>query len=163
MVEEPVEAATTARASAQFEELDDSWLTLQRSVAVGMIVVLATPMVVVLQQFIPPLAIAGLLFAVALALTWVRPWAGALGIDALAGLWLVWQLVSLSMVIPDLTRPSATLFFMITLGMLVFGAAGLVGLVGALRRASGRLAVRTLQTVVVVLVGGLAISLVASL
>ena len=123
--EEPV------RTTTQIEDVA-RWLTLQRIVAVGMIAVLAAPMVLIAQQFIPPLAITGLLFTVTLALTWVRPRAGAIGIGVLSGLWLLLQLVNYSLVIPDLVRPSATVSFFITLGMLVFGIAGVVGLVGVI-------------------------------
>lgn len=163
MTEETAEDTTTDRSTARIEDVDDSWLLLQRVVAVGMIVVLATPMVVVLRQFIPPLAVATTLFAVALALTWFRPRAGAIGVGVLAGLWLLLQLANLSMVIPDLTRPSATLFFLITLGMIAFGVAGLVGLVGVLRRGSGRIAVRTVQLLAAVMLAGGALSLLTRL
>lgn len=95
-----------------------------------------------------------------LTLTWLRPRTGAIGVGVLAGLWLLLQLANLSMVIPDLTRPSATLFFLITLGMLVFGVAGLVGV---LRRASGRIAVRTLQALFAEMLADGILSLLAGL
>lgn len=153
----------TALTTTESQAADATWLTLQRVVAGGMLVVLATPMVVVLQRFIPPLAIAGVLFAVALGGTWLRPRAGAIGVGVLAGLWLLLQVANYTLVLADLTRPSETLFFMVTLGMLVVPAAGLVGLVGVLRGASGRIAVRTLQVVGVAMLGGLAVSLLAGL
>ncbi|WP_101295970.1 hypothetical protein [Halegenticoccus soli] len=78
-------------------------------------------------------------------------------------MWLLVQLANLSMVVPDLVRRSAALFFLITLGMLMFSVAGLVGLVGVLWRWAGTLAVRTLQAVVAVMVGGTALSVMASL
>lgn len=163
MTEEPAVPGSTTRATARTEAVDARWLNLHRTVAVGMIVVLAAPMVVVLRQLVPPLAVASVLFAVALAITWPRPRAGAIGVGVLAGLWLLLQLANLPRVIPDLTRPSATLSFLITLGMLVVPATGLVGLVGVLRHASGRTAVRTLQAAGAVLAGGVVLGLLAGL
>lgn len=88
---------------------------------------------------------------------------GAIGVGILAGLWLMLQMANLSMVVPDLTRPSATLFFLITLGMIAFGVADLVGLVGVLRRAPGRIAVRTVQLLDIVMLAGGALSPLARL
>jgi hypothetical protein len=153
----------TTKTTTQAEGMDARWLTLQRTVAAAMIVVVAIPQVVIVQEFIPPLAIVGVLFVVALAFTWLRPRAAAVGVGALAGLWLLLNLANVSQVIVDLVRPSATLFFMVTLAMLVLGVAGLVGLVGVVRRTSGRLAVRTLQAGGAVLLGGLLLSLLADL
>lgn len=144
-------------------DADAQWVTLQRAVAVAMIVVLATPMVVVLQGFIPPLAVMGGLFAVALGLTWIRPQTGAIGVGVLSTLWLVLQLANFSLVITDLLHPSATLSFMITLGMVVVPTVGLIGLLGVLRHASGQLATRTLQAGGIVLLGGFILSLLAGL
>lgn len=153
----------TVQTTDRTEGVDGRWLALQRAVAIGMIVVLAAPMVLIARTFIPPLAIAGTLFAVALVLTWVRPRASAITIGLFASLWLLFQLLNLPQVVPDLTRPSATLFFLITVAMLVFGIAGLVGLVGVLRRLSGRIAVRTLQAVGAVMIGSVVFSLLAGL
>lgn len=153
----------TAKTTTQTEGMDARWLTLQRTVAAAMIVVVAVPQVVIVQEFIPQLTIAGVLFAVALALTWLRPRAAAVGVGVLAGLWMLLNLANFSQVVVDLVRPSATLFFMLTLTMLVLGVAGLVGLVGVVRRTSGRLAVRTLQAGGAVLFGGLLLSLLTGL
>jgi hypothetical protein len=157
------EGEETVRITTQTEDVDARWLTLQRIVAVGMIAVLSAPMILITQQFIPPLAVTGLLFTVTLVLTWVRPKAGAIGIGVLSGLWLLLQLANYSLVIPDLVRPSATVSFFITLGMLVFGIAGVAGLVGVVRRMSGRIAIRTLQVVGIVLLGGFVLSLLVNL
>ncbi len=154
---------TEETAQTVAESQDAQWLTLQRAVAAGMIVVLATPMVAVRQQLFPPLVVTGALFAVMLGLTWLRPRVAAGSIGVLAGLWLLLQFANLALVIPDLARPSATLPFMITLGMLVVPAAGLVGLIGVLRRASGRIAERTLQAGVTAMLCGLIVSLLAGL
>lgn len=138
--------------------LDSSWVTLQRSVALCMIAVLAAPMVLFLEQFVPPLGIASILFGLALALTWIRPRVGAIGIGILSALWLLSQMANYPQVIPDLTRPSETLFFIITIGMLVFSTAGVVGLIGTLRGSSGQTAVRTLQVAALIIVGSLFLS-----
>ena len=153
----------TTKTTTQTEGMDARWLTLQRTVAAAMIVVVAIPQVVIVQEFIPPLAVVGVLFAVALVLTWLRPRAAAVGVGVLAGLWMLLNLANFSQVIVDLVQPSATLFFMVTLAMLVLGIAGFVGLIGVLRGASGRIAVRTLQAGGAVLFGGLLLSLLASL
>lgn len=156
------EREESPRTTARTESVETQWLTLQRAVAAGMIVVLALPMVY-LQQIVPPLAVVGGLFVVALASTWLRPRAAAIGIGVLAGGWFILQLINISKVIVDITQPSETLFFMITLGMLVGPIAGVVGLVGVVRRAHGRIAVRTLQAAGIVLLGSLALSLLAGL
>lgn len=144
------------------QDAGSQWLTLQRTVAVAMIVVLATPMVVVLQRLVPMLAAMGGLFAVSLGLTWIRPRTGAIGVGVLATVWLVLQLSNYSLVVTDLIRPSATLSFMISLGMVVVPTIGLIGLLGVLRHASGQFATRTLQAGGIVLLGGGLLSLLAS-
>lgn len=141
--------------------IDPRWLLLLRTVAVGMIIVLAIPMVAILHQFIPPLGIAGLLFALMLVLTWLRPRIGAIGIGVLSGFWLFTQLVNLSQVIPDLTRPSVTFQFIVTVGMIVFSVAGLIGLVGVLREIPGHIARRTTQAIGVIMLGSLIFSVLS--
>lgn len=151
------------RSPVAVDTIDGRWVTLQRTVAVCMVVVLALPMVLFLEQFVPPLGVVSMLFALAFVLTWVRPRAGAIGIGVLSGFWLVTQVANYSLVIPDLMRPSETRFFLITLGMIVFSTAGVVGLVGAVRAFPGHIAVRTLQAVGVILVGSVTFSGVATL
>lgn len=143
--------------------LETSWVTLQRSVAVGMIVVLAAPMVLVASRVIPPLLVPAGLFALGLGITWLRPRGGAIGIGVLSALWLVSQILNVSRVLPELTRPSATVPFLITLGMVTIPAAGAAGLAGALRRASGHVAVRTLQALSAILAVGVVVAVVAAL
>ncbi len=157
MTEQPSQTAT------QIENLDVQWLTLQRAVAVGMVVVVLIPMVVVLQQVIPPLAVAGVLFAGAFILTWLHPHAGALGVGGLSGLWLLWQLVNLPQVLPVLTQPSEAVFFLATLSTLVLPIAGLVGFVGLMTDLSDTFAIRTLQATGITLLGGIALALLAVL
>ncbi len=149
--------------ATQIEGLDVQWLTLQRAVAVGMVVFVLIPMVVVLQQVIPPLAVAGVLFAGAFILTWLRPRAGALGVGGLSGLWLLWQSVNLQQVLLVLTRPSEAVFFLATLSTLVLPIAGLVGLVGLMTDLSDTFAIRTLQATGITLLGGIALALLAVL
>lgn len=153
----------TAQRITRTEGMSGRWVTLQRAVAIAMLVILAAPMVLIAQQIIPPLIVAGVLFAVALGLTWLRPRTGAIVVGVLAGLWLLLQLANFSLVISDLTQPSAMVSFLITLGMLVFGIAGVVGLAGVLRRMSGRIATRTLQASGAAMLGGLLLGLLASL
>lgn len=135
------------------------WLTLQRAVALGMVIVVLIPMVVVLQQVIPPLAIAGVLFGTAFAFTWLRPRAAALAIGVVSALWLLFQLANFSQVFSILTLPSETLFFFATLSTLVLPIAGLVGLLGLVMELSDSLAIRTLQATGLVLLGGIAVAL----
>lgn len=125
---------------------DPRWLLLQRTVAAAMIVTLLSPMLVVVQRLIPPLAVPAVLFALLLALTTWRPRGSAIAIGSLSGVWLLLQVANLSRVVPDLLRPEDTIGFVITVAMLVVPVAGGVGLVGMLRRASGRFASATLAT-----------------
>ncbi|WP_404450640.1 hypothetical protein LG329_09805 [Virgibacillus necropolis] len=139
------------------------WLTLQRIVAIAMIVVNAIPMVFILKQFIPPLAIANVLFIIVLLLTWLRPRAGAIGIGVLSVLWMLLNLVNFSQVIPDITRPSETLFFLVTIAHLLLPVAGIVGFIGVLKSASDKIAYRTLGIIGAVMIGSLVFSLLVSL
>lgn len=151
------------RSPDPLDTLDARWVTLQRAVAVCMIVILAIPMVVFLERFVPPLGVASILFGLAFALTWIRPRIGAIGIGVLSALWLLTQVANYPRVIPDLTRPSETPFFFITIGMLVFSIAGVVGLIGVLRTSPGHIAVRTLQIAGIILVGSLLLSVLMNL
>lgn len=153
----------TSQTATQIEDLDVQWLTLQRAVAVGMVIVVLIPMVVVLQQVIPPLAVAGVLFTGAFILTWLRPRAGALGTGVISGLWLLWQLVNLPQVLPVLMQPSEALFFLATLSTLVLPTAGLIGLAGLMTDLSDTFAIRTLQATGIVLLGGIVLALLAIL
>lgn len=152
-----------SQTATQIEDIDVQWLTLQRAVAVGMVVVVLLPMVVVLKQVIPPLAVAGVLFAGAFILTWLRPRAGALGIGGLSGLWLLWQSINLPQVLPVLMRPSEAVFFLATLSTFVLPIAGLVGFVGLMTDLSDTFAIRTLQATGITLLGGIALALLAVL
>ncbi|WP_227377963.1 hypothetical protein [Haladaptatus halobius] len=144
---------------SQIQEANIQWLTLQRAVALGMVIVVLIPMVIVLQQVIPPLAVAGVLFGTAFALTWRRPRAAALAIGVVSVLWLLFQLANFSQVFSILTLPSETLFFLATLSTLVLPIAGLVGLLGLVMELSDTLAIRTLQATGIVLLGGIAVAL----
>lgn len=147
------------QAQSQIQEADMQWLTLQRAVAIGMVIVVLIPMVIVLQQIIPPLAVAGVLFSTSFALTWFRPRAAALAIGVISALWLLFQLANFPQVLSILTLPSETLFFFATLSTLVLPIAGLVGLIGLVMDLSDTLAIRTLQATGIVLLGGIVVAL----
>lgn len=103
--------------------MDRRWLTLQRSVAAAMILLFAGVMAGIQQTLIPPLAVAGLLFAVPLGLTGTWPRASAIGIGAVSTVWLLLQVVNWQQVAPDLARPDVTILFTPTVAM-SFGSAG---------------------------------------
>lgn len=148
-----------AQTPSQIQEADMQWLTLQRAVAIGMVIVVLIPMVVVLQQVIPPLAVAGVLFGTAFALTWFRPRAAALAIGVVSVLWLLFQLANFPQVFSILTLPSETLFFLATLSTLIFPIAGVIGLIGLVMDLSDTLAIWTLQATGIVLLGGIVVAL----
>lgn len=134
----------------------DRWVALQRGVAAGMLVTFGLVMVVLAQALVPPLAVAGVLFAVPLVVSFVRPRGAAIAIGIVATLWFALQVANAARVLPDLLDPAAGLAFAVTVAMVVIPAAGVVGLVGLLRRAAPSVAVRTLQAagaVVVVAIG----------
>lgn len=139
---------------------DPRWLTLQRSVAVGMILTFVAVLLLAPQLLGVPLVPAGL-FALALALTWWRPRSAAIGIGILATLWLLTQMVTIRALLPDLARPDDTELFVITLAMLVVPIAGAGGLVGLLRRGSGRIATTVLQAMGLVVLAGALVGVVA--
>ncbi|GAA5064010.1 hypothetical protein ACFFQF_18175 [Haladaptatus pallidirubidus] len=149
----------TTQTPSQIQEASMQWLTLQRAVAIGMVIVVLIPMVIVLQQVIPPLAVAGVLFGTAFVFTWLRPRAAALAIGVVSVLWLLFQLSNFSQVFSILTLPSETLFFLATLSTLVLPIAGLVGLLGLVMELSDTLAIRTLQATGIVLLCGIAVAL----
>ncbi|MFC7192071.1 hypothetical protein [Halocatena marina] len=147
---------------SQIQEADMQWLALQRAVAIGMVITVLIPMVIVLQQVIPPLAVAGVVFGTAFVLTWFRPYASALAIGVVSALWLLFQLANFSQVFSVLTLPSETLFFFATLSTLVLPIAGLVGLIGVVMDLSDKFAVWTLQAVGIVLLGGIVVALLTT-
>ncbi|MBA2528680.1 MAG: cupredoxin domain-containing protein [Euzebyales bacterium] len=124
----------------------DRWVTLQRSVATAMIAAFGFIMAFVARAFVPPLAVAGVLFAVPLALSGWRRRGPAIAIGVLAAIWLLFQVANAAMVVPDLADPADTAAFILTFAVIAVPVAGVVGLVGLLRRASGSVATRTLQT-----------------
>jgi hypothetical protein len=143
--------------------LEAPWLRLQQAVAGGMIVVLAAPMVLVQGQVIPPLLVPAVLFAVALAVSILRARAGATTVGVLAALWLASQVANLPRVLPDLATPSASVLFLITVGMLVVPAVGTAGLIGVLRRASGRPALRIAQIALAAAVVAVVVTVIAGI
>lgn len=145
----------------QERALDRRWLTLQRGVAVGMILTFVAVLLLAPHLLGVPLVPASL-FAVALALTWWRPRGAAIGIGILAALWLLTQIVTIRALLPDLARPDDTSLFVITLAMLVVPIAGVAGLIGLLRRGSGRLATTVLQAMGLVVLAGALIGVVAA-
>jgi plastocyanin len=139
---------------------DPRWLTLQRGVAVGMILTFVAVRLLAPQLLGVPLVPAGL-FAVALALTWWRPRGAAIGIGILATLWLLTQIVTIRALLPDLARPDDTDLFVTTVAMLVVPIAGVAGLVGLLGRRSGRIATTVLQATGVIVLAGALVGVVA--
>lgn len=127
------------------EAATDRWVVLQRSVAGGMLATFAFVMLVVAQELIPPLLVAGALFAVPLATSAPRPRGSAVAIGVLAAIWLAFQVANASRVVPDLADPATTGPFITAVAMVAIAAAGVVGLVGLLRRASDAIATRVLQ------------------
>ena len=150
----PSDSNDTVRQSRNWSDLDSRWVTLQGSVAAGMILVLILPMAFIVRAFIPPLAIAVGLFAIPLALMPSRPRASAIAVGVFSAAWLLLQLMNLEMVIPDLLRPEATLQFIAALGMLVLPLTGVVGLLGTTFRAPETMATRVLRASAIILVVG---------
>lgn len=128
-----------------------------------MIVVLVIPMVLFFERVIPPLGIASALFGLAFIGTWIRPREAGISVGIFSALWMVGQIVNYQQVVPDLLRPEQSLFFMITVGMIVFCAAGIIGLVGLLKIISGTIAIRTLQIGGLIMVGSLLLSILVRL
>ncbi len=159
--ETPVDARPANRHRSHDPATDPRWLTLQRAVAVGMILTFVAVLLLAPHLLDVPLAPATL-FAVALALTWWRPRGAAIGIGILAALWLLTQIVTIRALLPDLARPDNTQLFVITLAMLVVPIAGVGGLVGLLRRRSGRIATTVLQATGLVMLAGALVGVVAS-
>lgn len=139
---------------------DLRWLSLQRGVAVGMVLTFVAVLLLAPQILDVPLVPAAL-FAVALALTWWRPRGAAIAVGVLATLWLVTQVVTIRALLPDLARPQDTALFVITLAMLIVPTAGAVALVGMLRRSSGHIATIVLQGTGLVLLAGALVGVVA--
>lgn len=140
--------------------LDARWVRLQRFVALGEVAVFAGIMLFVRGQFIPPLAVASLLFAAGAAATLRVRRAGAIAVGAISTLWLGSNIAFASQVIPDLLAIEVTEIFLPTFAMNVLAAAGVVGLVGALRRAQGTVAATTRSAAVALIGLGTAASVV---
>lgn len=129
----------------------------------GMIATYLVIMGLIAQTILPPLAIPAVLFAISLALTRARPRASAVAIGVLSALWLLAGVVRAPQVIDGLVRPASGLPFLVTLAFQVLSLGGVVGLIGSLRRASGRAASRTLQVVAAALLSGAVVMVVALL
>lgn len=132
---------------------DLRWVSLQRGVAVGMVLTFVAVLLLAPERLDVPLVPAAL-FTVALALTWWRPRGAAIAIGELATLWLVTQLVTIRALLPDLARPQDAALFATTLAMLTIPTAGVVGLVGMLRRSAGHIATIVLKGTGLVLLAG---------
>jgi plastocyanin len=130
-------------AAGRPQDPERRWFRLQGSVAVGMILVVITVMAIS-QAFIRPFAVEIALFGIPLALLRARPRAAAISIGILSVLRTLINLLNPT-VVDDLTYPADTGFFILAAAMVVLPLAGVIGLVGVLRRASGRAADRTLQ------------------
>lgn len=123
--------------------LDVRWIRLQQVVAIGEIAVFAGIMLLVRGRFIPPLAMASMLFAAGAAVTLRAARAGAITVGLVSTLWLGLNLAFASQVVPDLLAIQVTEIFLPTFAMNVLAAAGVVGLAGSLRRAGGTVAAVT--------------------
>lgn len=143
--------------------LDRRWVRLQRAIAVGEIIVFAGIMLFVQGRFIPPLAMAAGLFAAGALLSLRAPRAGAITVGVISILWLGLNIAFASQVIPDLLAVAVTEIFVPTFAMNVLAAAGSVGLVGSVRRASGTAAASTGWAGAGLLVAGIVVSVVAGL
>ncbi|QBI18469.1 hypothetical protein ER308_02070 [Egibacter rhizosphaerae] len=154
----PTNAATgTPRPLAQ------GWVTLQRAVALGQVLVFTGIMLLVRGQLIPPLAVATALFAAAGLLSLRAPRTGAVTVGILAALWLASNVAFAAQVVPDLAAVSIIEIFVPTFAMNVLAIAGTLGLVGSLLRSTG-MAARYIGWVVgAVLATGIATSLIAGL
>lgn len=142
---------------ASHRPLDRRWVRLQRLVATGEVVVFVAIMLLVRGRFIPPLAIASLLFAAGATVTvrWAR--AGAIVVGLMSTLWLGLNIAFASQVIPDLLAIEVTEIFVPTFAMNVLAGAGVMGMVGALRRVRGGVAAVTqFATVAIVAVATVA-------
>lgn len=154
-------AGTEVPTGASNRPLDRRWVRLQRLVAAGEIVVFAAIMLFVRGQFIPPLAIASVLFASTAAVTLAAPRAGTIAVGLVSALWLGLNMAFASQVIPDLLAIGVTQIFVPTFAMNVLAAAGVIGLAGALRRAGGTVAAISQRAVITILAVGIAVSVVA--
>jgi plastocyanin len=134
--------------------VDPRWLMLQRSVAIGMIVAFAAVMGLVAQAVVPPLAIGAIAFALPLVLMRSRPKGAAIAIGVLSVLWVLFTLPVPGAVIDDLLQPEEVVEFMVTLALLVLPLAGVVGLIGILRRSAAVIATRTMQATIALVVAG---------
>ncbi len=141
------------------QDPDRRWFRLQGSVATGMILALIT-MMAISQEFIRPFAVEIALFGIPLALMRARPRAAAIWIGIVSALRALFSLLNPTLV-DDLTYPADTGLFIVTVAMVVLPLAGVIGLVGVLRRASGRAADRTLQGAGVLVLIAIAVGVVA--
>jgi plastocyanin len=138
---------------------DRRWFRLQGSVAVGMILALITTMAIT-QEFIRPFAVEIALFGIPLALMPARPRVAAIWIGIVSTLRTLFSLLNPTLV-DDLTYPADTGFFILAVATVVLPLAGVIGLVGVLRRASGRAAGRTLQGAGALVLIAIAVGIVA--
>jgi plastocyanin len=141
------------------QDPDRRWFRLQGSVATGMILALIT-MMAISQEFIRPFAVEIALFGIPLALMRARPRAAAIWIGIVSALRALFSLLNPTLV-EDLTYPADTGLFIVTVAMVVLPLAGVIGLVGVLRRASGRAAGRTLQGAGALVLVAIAVGVVA--
>lgn len=141
------------------QDPDRRWFRLQGSVAAGMILALIT-MMAISQEFIRPFAVEIALFGIPLALMRARPRAAAIWIGIVSALRALFSLLNPTLV-EDLTYPADTGLFIVTVAMVVLPLAGVIGLVGVLRRASGRAAGRTLQGAGALVLVAIAVGVVA--
>ncbi|MBA2317678.1 MAG: hypothetical protein H0V93_07865 [Euzebyales bacterium] len=143
--------------------LDRRWVVLQAVVAAGMIASFAAVMLVIAGEVVVPLAVGAVLFAVPLAMLAVRPRPAAVAIGVVSTLWLLLNIGQIGAVLDGLARPTATADFLVTLAMQVFSVAGVIGLVGSLRRAPGRVARYAVATCALILLLGAAGSVTLAL
>lgn len=142
-------------------EVDDRWVRLEVVVAAGLATAFAAVMLLLARTVVVPLAVGAALLCLAAASTTRWPRAGALVIGGLAGLQAVLSLANLPLVLDDLSRPALSASFLVAFALQVVPLVGVVGLVGILCRAPGRMASLALLAGGGLLAAGLAVGLLA--
>lgn len=144
----------TATSTAQ-TGIDHRWVRLEVVVAAG----LAAVMLLVARTVVVPLAVGAALLCLAAAATVRWPRAGALAIGGLAALQTVGNVANLSLVLDDVSRPALSASFLVTFALQVVPLVGVVGIVGVLCRAPGRMASVALLAGAGLLAAGLVVGL----
>lgn len=148
----------TATSTAQ-TGIDHRWVRLEVVVAAGLVAAFAAVMLLVARTVVVPLAVGAALLCLAAAATVRWPRAGALAIGGLAALQTVGNVANLSLVLDDVSRPALSASFLVTFALQVVPLVGVVGIVGVLCRAPGRMASVALLAGAGLLAAGLVVGL----